>query len=112
MLGLIGSGCFVGGEPEYGVPIVDNDGDGYFEYDDCDDSDPQVGNGVEYHLDNDGDGFGESTVVEWVCPGEAVQENWVEDGTDCNDEDANIHPEAEETAGDGVDSNCNDDDDT
>ena len=31
---------------------------------------------------------------------------------DCNDQDPNIHPGAEETAGDDVDSNCNGDDDT
>lgn len=31
---------------------------------------------------------------------------------DCNDGDAAIHPGATETAGDGVDSNCNDADDT
>ncbi|MCB9744288.1 MAG: hypothetical protein H6740_16945 [Alphaproteobacteria bacterium] len=31
---------------------------------------------------------------------------------DCDDDNDAIHPDAEETAGDGVDSNCNDDDDT
>lgn len=44
-------------------------------------------------VDNDGDGFAEA------------------DG-DCNDTDPLIHPEAEETAGDGTDSNCNGEDDT
>lgn len=43
--------------------------------------------------DADGDGFSEN------------------DG-DCNDDDDTIHPDAEETAGDGVDSNCDGDDDT
>jgi len=31
---------------------------------------------------------------------------------DCDDSDAEVHPDAEEVVGDGVDSNCNDDDDT
>ena len=42
--------------------------------------------------DNDGDGYTEDV--------------------DCDDDDPDVHPDAEETAGDGVDSNCNDDDDT
>lgn len=35
-----------------------------------------------------------------------------EDEADCDDANAEIHPEAMETAGDGIDSNCNMDDDT
>ena len=31
---------------------------------------------------------------------------------DCDDQDANIHPEADETPEDGIDSNCNNEDDT
>ncbi|MSP54148.1 MAG: hypothetical protein EXR69_00850 [Myxococcales bacterium] len=33
-------------------------------------------------------------------------------GEDCNDEDAAVHPTATETTGDGVDSNCDGEDDT
>lgn len=59
------------------------------------DSGPQAEYGVPdtAYVDNDGDG-------------------WSVDGGDCNDDDANIHPEATETAGDGVDSNCDGEDDT
>jgi len=45
------------------------------------------------YIDNDGDGYAE------------------EDG-DCDDDDPDIHPDAEETAGDGIDSNCDGEDDT
>jgi hypothetical protein len=31
---------------------------------------------------------------------------------DCNDANPDVHPDAAETAGDGLDSNCNEDDDT
>ena len=51
-------------QPDYGMPMIDNDGDGYFDYEDC------------------------------------------------NDDDADVHPGAEETAGDGIDSNCDGEDDT
>jgi len=33
-------------------------------------------------------------------------------GEDCDDEDPDVNPEAEETPGDGVDSNCDGEDDT
>mgnify|MGYP006445544813 CR=1 FL=1 len=60
-------------------------------------ADPQPLYGVAFDtsdifIDEDGDGYGQDE--------------------DCDDNDPEIHPDAEETPEDGMDSNCNNDDDT
>ncbi|MES2643075.1 MAG: MopE-related protein [Myxococcota bacterium] len=43
---------------------------------------------------------------------DADADGWLLSEGDCDDDDDTIHPEAEETPGDGVDSNCDEADDT
>ncbi|PLX20868.1 hypothetical protein C0584_03730 [Candidatus Parcubacteria bacterium] len=58
----------------------------------------------DYYLDSDGDGFGDpDTLISTTTP----PTNYVNDNTDCNDNDENIYPGAEETVGDDIDSDCN-----
>ena len=89
-------------EDAYGVPAFDEDGDGFYDYDDCDDFDASTFPGsaendseTECMTDADGDGYGSSTAASPVAA-----------GTDCDDSNASIHPGADETEGDGDDSNC------
>ena len=92
MLGLIlGVGltaCAVA-ESKYGVPMIDNDGDGFSEYEDCDDTDPTTYPGAALEdsdtacmTDADGDGYGDAN---------PENEN-VEPGTDCDDTDPDVNP--------------------
>ena len=92
----------ISAEMDYGVPEIDNDGDGWLDYDDCDDNDPNTyPMSSENEEDNDacmtdadGDGYGAE------APNEGITA-----GTDCNDNDASIHPGAEDPE-DDIDQNC------
>ncbi len=71
---------------------------------DCDgsvDEDPE--DGQDYFADEDGDGYGDAGQSTTACE---APEGQVEVAGDCNDEDATIHPTAEEDCGDSVDRNC------
>jgi hypothetical protein len=113
-------------KPDSDTPAEDLDEDGYTEAQgDCDDRDPAVNpgadelcNGIdddcdgytdlgavdatEWHADGDGDGYGCFTCVTTSCE---QPKGRVADNTDCDDEDASVHPGAEELC-DGVDSDC------
>lgn len=103
--------------------IWDADGDGYLSDEDCDDSAPninpgeteicdgqdnncdgQIDEGVlrRFHRDDDGDGFGRSDVDVEACE---APDGMVQNGSDCNDEDAEIFPGATEVC-DEIDNDC------
>ena len=107
----------------------DADGDGFDEGEDCDDADASthpasvevcdaldndcdgaVDEGLEastWHLDADGDGFGDPAAAAEAC---AAPAGYVEAGdapADCDDGDAEVHPGAEEVC-DGGDQDCDD----
>ena len=70
---------------------------------DCDDTDESIGAELfTIYKDGDGDGFGAGDPM--LSCGEA---GWVEDNQDCDDEDGDVHPGAEEKVGDNVDQDCN-----
>lgn len=78
--------------------------------DDCDGvTDPE--SDLEYvdcYLDSDGDGYGTSgaSLAACRCP-----DAYSTRSGDCDDEDASVHPEAAEDWYDGIDGDCNEDDD-
>ena len=105
----------------------DQDGDGFdaveFGGDDCDDNDPQIGPHAEevcdeidnncdgqidegkiltFYQDLDGDGYGDSESIIEACE---APENTSDLAGDCDDNDADIHPDAEEVC-DGIDNDC------
>lgn len=112
------------------VPAIDNDADGWFECEDCDDTNPDVNpdaievcNGIDdncdderdekdiddvldaewYYGDDDNDGFGDAMVAEFSCkqPG-----GFVLTGDDCNDRSRAVYPGAIEVCGNGEDDDC------
>ena len=102
---------------------VDNDGDGFPANEDCDDEDPgvrpdaiEVCNGIDddcndlvddtvlglWYTDADSDTYGDPATEAEACEGEGGQ---VADNTDCDDQDAEVNPGAEEICN-GVDDDC------
>jgi len=81
---------------------VDNDCD-----DLVDDADDDVVGAGTWYPDEDGDGYGDAEAGSKHCedPGWGTTI-----GGDCNDEADMVHPDAEETCGDKVDSDCDGDD--
>ena len=111
-----------------GAGDVDADGDGFVAEDDCDDADAAVHPGAPercdgldndcddaidesaedalvFYQDGDGDGFGDDGATGEAC---AAPDGFVSIGGDCDDSDASVSPDSDETC-DGVDNDCDGD---
>jgi hypothetical protein len=118
-------GCGPQDPVDSGAGPLDLDGDGWAEADDCDDQDPEVYpgaaelcdgvdndcddevdedpiDGLQLWTDSDGDGYGSAEGAVEVCEATA---GLVEQAGDCDDDDPERHPDAEEHC-DGVDEDC------
>ena len=104
---------------------VDADQDGYAVGEDCDDENSaihpdadEICDGIDnncdevvdvdaidqtdFHVDADGDGFGDPYATASMC---GLSAGYTADDTDCDDNDGAIHPDAAEVC-DGADNNC------
>lgn len=121
------------GNPASGAEFCDDPGDRVTDFSDCDDTDAaihpgsaEVCNGLDddcngvaddgatdaqtWYEDADGDGFGDPDVSQSACsPGTG----WVLDDQDCEPAEASAYPDSHEieTPRDGIDTNCDGDDD-
>jgi Putative metal-binding motif/Secretion system C-terminal sorting domain len=104
----------------------DQDQDGFFTFEDCDDNDNTVYPGAPelcdakdndcnsevdeglvqytYYLDADNDGYGNAAISKDTCQATPIT-GYVSNLLDCNDADANINPGVTEIC-DGIDNNC------
>ena len=58
---------------------------------------------VTYYEDADGDGYGNPIVTKLAA---SKPSGYVKNSKDCNDNNANVYPEAEEKPNDGIDNDC------
>jgi hypothetical protein len=108
------------------VDSIDNDGDGFFQEEDCDDNNNTIHpdanelcdgvdndcdgevdgtnaiDGGPWFVDSDGDSFGEDKEVFGACE---LLKGYSENDEDCDDGDSGIYPDAPEVC-DGVDQDC------
>ncbi len=104
---------------------IDADMDGFTNDVDCDDSNPTINPGavevcdnldndcdgeidegldvLEYYFDGDGDSYGDENNTLTACD---VPNGYVEAAGDCDDENPDINPEAEEIPNNDIDENC------
>lgn len=59
--------------------------------------------GNTYYRDGDGDGYGDLNDTTQAC---SVPTGYVSDSSDCDDNNPNINPAADELCGNGIDDNC------
>lgn len=81
---------------------ADPDGDGVPTVEDCAPADPAVSGPRTFYADLDGDGYGDAAASVEAC---AAPEGAVEAAGDCDDDDAQTSPEAQEVC-DGADQDC------
>lgn len=82
---------------------ADPDGDGVPSVSDCAPSDPQVYDPTTFYRDEDDDGHGDPEATVDAC---TLPEGYAETADDCDDSDAQVHPDAEDLCGDGLDAAC------
>ena len=122
-LSLLAIGCTGSDGPT--IDTTDEDGDGFFVADDCNDADAtsypgavELCDGLDNDCDeeideaspdaitgfrdSDGDGVGDDAVTEVACQ---LSEGFVAAGGDCDDADAAVFPAADEIC-DGLDNDC------
>lgn len=111
--------------------IPDNDGDGFNNEVDCDDTNPdiypgapEICDGIDnncndeideelpnftYYLDDDGDGFGVPTDSLTTCS-DVFPDGYATNTMDCDDSNPNAYPDAEEIPNNGIDEDCDGED--
>lgn len=78
---------------------IDDDCDGLI---DDDDPDVDITSQSTWYADADGDGFGDANATQLACN---PPTNYVDNADDCDDNDAGIHPDANEVCN-GIDDDC------